>query len=279
MSHEEGPPPHALLKDIVLQREFDADLQKFANKPLPAGKGMIYIGYCVPSTKMYVGQHAYSARYNTSVMAARWRPHLKDTNGCVALRNAVSKHGRNAFRWIVVEIVSIEDLNDREVYWIEALNTVVPSGYNLKSGGNRPVHAEATIAKMRKTRNDPVYVSALKSRAKQRFSNTETRERLLDAMNAGKKGSKAVSDARKKQWADKSPEEREEWKRKHKDAADLKRRMKLEKCTTQAETDALLKYFAKLDRTNELAQLARDGKHVVTPRGPNTGRSGKRKRA
>ena len=49
----------------------------------------------------------------------------------------IRKFGFDAFTWSVVEICPIEMLNERESYWIEELNCISPSGFNLTAGGQQ----------------------------------------------------------------------------------------------------------------------------------------------
>lgn len=105
--------------------------------------------YCLtsPSGKQYVGQTVASAQerfYNHKACAKREN---------TPIAKAVIKYGD----LISVEQIDIavdqKDLDNKEKYWIGKLDTLCPSGYNLKDGGNgNGKHSDLTIAKMSKAR-------------------------------------------------------------------------------------------------------------------------------
>lgn len=47
----------------------------------------------------------------------------------------MAKENVSNFKFEIIEEVENELLNEREKYWIETLNTLVPDGYNLSKGG------------------------------------------------------------------------------------------------------------------------------------------------
>lgn len=56
---------------------------------------------------------------------------------------------------IIDEAVSLEELNQKEIFWIATLKTMVPNGYNLCAGGgmtNGYHHTEEAKAKMSETK-------------------------------------------------------------------------------------------------------------------------------
>lgn len=78
--------------------------------------------------KVYVGQ--------TKHVRTRKKQHERgDTNNSRRFHNAMKKHGAEAFEFIVLEYCSEQNLDEREVYWIEELDSLYPNGYNLSSGG------------------------------------------------------------------------------------------------------------------------------------------------
>ncbi len=79
--------------------------------------------------KLYVGQ--------TICPKNRKKQHFSKTfHGNSAFDRALLKYGRSSFDFSIVEELGIlADANKREYYWIERLNSLVPSGYNLKEGG------------------------------------------------------------------------------------------------------------------------------------------------
>ena len=85
--------------------------------------------------KVYVGQ--------TNNPTERWKKHCWETRnnidiGKSAIHDAMRKIGIENFR---MEIIGwYEDYNEKEKYFISCLNSLVPNGYNLISGGEEPPH-------------------------------------------------------------------------------------------------------------------------------------------
>lgn len=56
--------------------------------------------------------------------------------GGVLIGKAIKKYGKEAFRKETIEqCASQEEMNEKELYWIIKLNTLVPKGYNITLGG------------------------------------------------------------------------------------------------------------------------------------------------
>ena len=115
--------------------------------------------YCITNkinNKKYVGQ-TYSIKN-------RWSRHKRELNNNrhhnSHLQSAWNKYGENNFDFSILELCEIIELNDKEKYWIEKLNTF-NEGYNLTSGdiGCRGyVHTEEELQKMRNAHNPkPIY--------------------------------------------------------------------------------------------------------------------------
>lgn len=92
--------------------------------------------------KAYIG-------LTTQKLSNRWRAHCSRANGCVALKSALDKYGKENFIVEkIYEAISLEDLNKKEIEFINKFNTLTPNGYNLKTGGNRPYYSEESKKKM-----------------------------------------------------------------------------------------------------------------------------------
>ncbi len=82
--------------------------------------------------KMYIGQ-------TVKPLSRRWSNHVVDANrgsDCL-IHKAIRKYGPDVFDVeVLCECSSLEELNDKEAYYTESLNTVMPHGYNMKPGGN-----------------------------------------------------------------------------------------------------------------------------------------------
>ena len=103
--------------------------------------GLIY-KITSPSGKMYIGQTIGKLNRRISRHATE--------SGCVAMKHAMDKYGRENMKYDVIEEnIPLEHLDDREMYWINELNTLSPNGYNLTTGGRRPTFSEETKEHLR----------------------------------------------------------------------------------------------------------------------------------
>lgn len=98
--------------------------------------------YCItsPSGKKYIGQSKKLLSNGKKWgYLCRWRDHISDSktkNYCRLLNNAIRKYG---YENLTIELIcecSVEELNEKEQYYISLHNTVTPNGYNLTHGGN-----------------------------------------------------------------------------------------------------------------------------------------------
>lgn len=115
--------------------------------PERVSMGYIYKITNIKNNKIYIGQ-------TKNFPQRRWTEHKRDYgDGDTYLYNAMKKHGVENFKFEVIESdINIEDLNDREIYWIEKLNSFCDygKGYNLtKGGGQNQEISEATKEKHR----------------------------------------------------------------------------------------------------------------------------------
>jgi len=81
--------------------------------------------------KCYIGQTINS-------LDKRIKGHLKESkeeNNRPFLMS-LQKHGLDNFLFEIIDYANnLDELNDKEIYWINELNTVSPNGYNLTCGG------------------------------------------------------------------------------------------------------------------------------------------------
>lgn len=80
--------------------------------------------------KQYVGQ--------SDNATTRFYQHKSDKDNCV-LHKAIAKYGKEHFSLSILED-NVENYNEREMYWIHKLNTIVPNGYNMTIGGDGYPH-------------------------------------------------------------------------------------------------------------------------------------------
>lgn len=101
-------------------------------KPLNK-KGIIYLITNNINKKVYVGQ-------TSRPLKVRWAQHLQDSETLdYALYKAMRKYGKENFSIEILEECSFEDLNDKEIYYIEKYNSYInnenSNGYNMTKGG------------------------------------------------------------------------------------------------------------------------------------------------
>lgn len=87
--------------------------------------------YCITNKvndKKYIGQ-------TINFQRRMWEHKYSKTKESY-LKNSIQKYGINNFKFEIIERVKIENLNKREIYWIDFYNTFKGEGYNLTIGGD-----------------------------------------------------------------------------------------------------------------------------------------------
>lgn len=73
--------------------------------------------------KCYVGQSVHIER--------RWREHCQPSTKSV-ISSAIKKYGKENFSFQILEECSEQELDEKEIFYIEKFNCIVPNGYNIK---------------------------------------------------------------------------------------------------------------------------------------------------
>lgn len=84
----------------------------------------------IKNNKSYIGQ--------SSNIELRWITHLIDSinnSGYSLIDKALHTVGNYNFKLETIEECPIEQLNEKEKYYIQKYNTIYPNGYNKQSGG------------------------------------------------------------------------------------------------------------------------------------------------
>ena len=93
------------------------------------------------NNKIYIGKTMNS-------IAHRWREHCneynKDRSEHRPLYNAIKKYGVDNFKIEEVEACSIDELNERECYWIEFFGSF-KNGYNATTGGDGRAYVDCEL--------------------------------------------------------------------------------------------------------------------------------------
>ena len=91
--------------------------------------GIIYKITNIINNKVYIGQ-------TVNTIKQRWNKHCH-SNGCRSLYNAILKYGKENFNIEIIETLPIEELDKREIYWINYYKSNNKKfGYNILLGGN-----------------------------------------------------------------------------------------------------------------------------------------------
>lgn len=129
--------------------------------------GYVYIIKNSINSKIYVGQ-------TTRNIDVRLIEHSAKTSGCIAIRNAINKHGLDNFKiQSVFQANSLEELNKKEQSLILELNSLSPNGYNLRVGGDSSAVSEETAKKIslaNSGENHPMFGKHCSEETKKRMS-------------------------------------------------------------------------------------------------------------
>lgn len=87
------------------------------------------------NNKIYIGQ---SINIEKRVKEHFWKSECsKDRSYNSALHSAIRKYGKQNFSWEIIEECTIDNIDDREKYYIKYYNSLTPNGYNILSGGQK----------------------------------------------------------------------------------------------------------------------------------------------
>jgi len=104
-------------------------------------QGIIYLITNKITGEMYVGQ-------TIRTLKQRCQQHFSHSKNIRLLR-AIKKYGKDQFYTDQIDYAtSFIELNIKEIYWINKLNTLSPNGYNLREGGLNGSPSEESKLKM-----------------------------------------------------------------------------------------------------------------------------------
>lgn len=96
---------------------------KQTNEPMTVG---IYKIENLINHKVYIGQSTRIER--------RFTEHRRGNS--TIIDKAIKKYGAENFDYCIIEECGVEELDEREQFYISAFNSLIPNGYNVSSGGN-----------------------------------------------------------------------------------------------------------------------------------------------
>lgn len=112
--------------------------------------GVIYQITCKTTDMKYIGQatdfkYKNDKPYNYGA-TGRWSDHVstsktRDTPLC----QAIKEYGKKDFEIDVLENDLLDNLDEREAYWIDKLNTIYPNGYNVAKHARNKHREESNL--------------------------------------------------------------------------------------------------------------------------------------
>jgi len=113
-----------------------------------------------------------------------------------AIRMAIKKLGISSFKKEIIEVCSsIQETKEREIYWIDKLNSCYPNGYNLSKGGEdgewfellteeeKQKHIQLSAERSKKKWQDEQYSKNVVEAVRKVRSTDESRQRSKEAIN------------------------------------------------------------------------------------------------
>lgn len=98
--------------------------------------------------KIYIGQ-------TIGTLEHRMSQHKANNKKTSVIGNAIQKYGWDNFDVEVIdEAETIEELNQKEIYWIGYYKSLVPKGYNLEIGGRNAPNSEEIRLKISKSNKE-----------------------------------------------------------------------------------------------------------------------------
>lgn len=85
--------------------------------------------------KSYIGQ---SINIQKRIHQHFWKATcVKDISYHSALHSAIRKYGANNFQTEIIQECSVEEIDEKQKYYIKYYNTLSPNGYNILKGGQK----------------------------------------------------------------------------------------------------------------------------------------------
>lgn len=127
----------------------------------------IYKITCLKNNKSYIGQSVHIER--------RWIEHCQpQANSAIAL--SIKKYGKNNFSFKIIEECLLEELDEKEQYWINYYSTLAPNGYNIINVGEHIYHTSSinSVYRAEQIIEDILYSSLTFNEISKKY-NTSTR--------------------------------------------------------------------------------------------------------
>lgn len=161
-------------------------------------KGLIYCVHCISTGKKYIGQ-------TTQILEKRIKRHFCDSEKTdYHFHRAIKKYGKENFIFGIVEECNLEELNSKEIYWIDVYDTFA-NGYNSDTGGlNGRLLSENTKEKIRNSLKNrtftPEHIEKIKKSLTGKTLSQETRNKISQSKTGKYRG--PLSEEHKKKIGD-----------------------------------------------------------------------------
>lgn len=141
--------------------------------------GYIYKTTNLKNNKIYVGQH----------IATQFEPNKYLGSG-VALKRAIAKYSKKSFKCELLEWCNnAEELNQKEKFWIEKLNSNNEFNYNLTAGGEGVLSpSQITRQKMREFKLGTKQSQYTKDKKNKRLKNIVHTKEWISKISKSRKG-------------------------------------------------------------------------------------------
>jgi group I intron endonuclease len=156
---------------------------------------IIYRITCLINGKIYIGQ-------TTGSLSKRWKRHTWEctkNRKAMAITNAIVKYGEENFTIEEIdEASSLEELNEKEIFYISLHKSLSPIGYNLSSGGGNFKFSDETRLKISNSNKGKKASSETKKKLREShlgYVMKEETKRKLSEINKLKTIDRKVRDA------------------------------------------------------------------------------------
>lgn len=99
---------------------------------MPSCRVIIYSIYCIPEDKFYIGQTSASLKRR---MSQHYRAGKYYGDEATLIDRTLQQYPKSDFIIQEIEQCTMDNRNDREIYWIDYYESMYPNGYNCAPGG------------------------------------------------------------------------------------------------------------------------------------------------
>jgi group I intron endonuclease len=141
------------------------------------------MGYIYKITNT-INDMVYVGQTREATIEKRFTNHTKKSSNCRYLKSAINEYGKDKFKISIICICFDEDLDTYEKEYISKFNSLIPSGYNLKYGGQcQSRHSEETKKKISESMHKFYKENSQRNRPQQNKKHSaETKIKISNAL-------------------------------------------------------------------------------------------------